>query len=116
MNVTENDDRIPGVVLDNETQGVRKLRADQGKILIGRLPHGSDLLGSLTTVCLDENVQFGRLSVIGAVSSGTLGFYRQDEREYMDCFNLEKGLEIVSCKGNVSIKDGEVFVHAHGPS
>ena len=89
------------------------MRADHGRIFIGRLPFEGDLLSSLTTVCLNENVQFGWLSVIGAVSSGVLGYYRQDEREYMECFNLEKGLEIVSCTGNVSLRDGEVFVHAH---
>ncbi|MDF1525058.1 MAG: DUF296 domain-containing protein [bacterium] len=89
------------------------MRADHGRIFMGRLPFEGDLLGSLTTVCLNENIQFGWLSVIGAVSSGVLGYYRQDEREYMECFSLEKGLEIVSCTGSVSLRDGEVFLHAH---
>jgi predicted DNA-binding protein with PD1-like motif len=89
------------------------MRVKEKRILIGRLPHGADLLGSLTAVCIEENVKFGTVMAIGAVSAARLGYYRQDVKEYMDCLNLEKGLEIVSCLGNVSHKEGEIFVHAH---
>ena len=89
------------------------MRINKGRVLIGRLPFGGDLLGSLTAVCQNENVKFGWMSAIGAVSSAVLGYYKQDDREYMDCVNLEKGLEIVSCTGNISLRDGEIFVHAH---
>jgi predicted DNA-binding protein with PD1-like motif len=89
------------------------MRTKEGRILIGRLPHGADLLESLTAVCRKESVHFGMVTAIGAVSAARLGYYRQEEQEYMDCLNVEKGLEIVSCLGNVSQKDGEVFVHAH---
>ncbi len=85
-------------------------------MFIRRLPFGGDLLESLTSVCRNENVKFGWVSAIGAVSSGVLGYYKQDDREYMECVRMEKGLEIVSCTGNASMRDGEVFVHAHGPA
>ena len=89
------------------------MRFDQGRVFIGRLPSGADLLESLTAVCREEKVRFGVVTALGAVSSARLGYYKQDEQEYIDCLNLEKGLEIASCTGNVSLKDGEIFVHAH---
>jgi len=89
------------------------MHVDQRRVIIDRLPSGADLLESLTAVCREENVRFGVVTAIGAVSSDRLGYYKQDEQEYMDCLNLEKGLEIASCMGNVSLKDGEIFVHVH---
>ncbi|MDF1536837.1 MAG: DNA-binding protein [bacterium] len=89
------------------------MRVEQGRAFIGRLPSGADLLESLTAVCRYENVRFGVVTAIGAVSSARLGYYKQDEQEYMECLNIEKGLEIVSCLGNMSLKEGEIFVHTH---
>ena len=89
------------------------MRVDQGRVFIGRLPSGADLLESLTAVCREESVRFGVITAIGTVSSARLGYYKQNEQEYMDCLNIKKGLEIASCMGNVSLKNSEVFVHAH---
>ena len=51
-------------------------------------------------------------SVIGAVSFVTMGTYDQKQQVYIT-FTEEAPLEIVSCIGNVSIKDGAPFIHAH---
>ncbi len=37
----------------------------------------------------------------------------QDSKKYSECVELIKKLEITSCTGNISLKDGEIFVHAH---
>lgn len=51
-------------------------------------------------------------SVIGAVSSATIGAYDQKQQVYVTS-KEEAPLEIVSCIGNVSLKDGKPFIHAH---
>jgi hypothetical protein len=51
-------------------------------------------------------------SVIGAVSSATLGAYDQKQQVYAT-FTQEEPLEIVSCTGNVSLLDKDSIVHAH---
>ena len=51
-------------------------------------------------------------SVIGAVSSSTLGFYDQQKRVY-ETFTKKAPHEIASCIGNVSLKEGKPFIHAH---
>ena len=51
-------------------------------------------------------------SIIGAVSSATIGFYNQEKRAYLSQIKSEP-LEIISCTGNVSLKDCQPFIHAH---
>jgi len=51
-------------------------------------------------------------SVIGAVSSVTIGAYDQKQQVYVT-FTQEAHLEIVTCTGNVSSMDGEPAAHAH---
>lgn len=80
--------------------------------LIGRLPHGGDLLEEITKICIEEGVRLGTVSAIGAVQRARLGYYLQREREYQ-FFTLNEPLEIASLSGNVSLKDKEPFVHAH---
>ena len=82
------------------------------KVIIRRLPHGGDLLDELTGLARREGVRTGTVSAIGAVSRARIGFYDQAARVYRD-LDLDQPLEICSCLGNISLKDGEVFVHAH---
>ena len=51
-------------------------------------------------------------SAIGAVTSVTLGVYDQKQQVYVT-HAKEAPLEIVNCKGNISLKDGLPVVHAH---
>jgi predicted DNA-binding protein with PD1-like motif len=41
-----------------------------------------------------------------------LGFYDQENHEYLETLLLAPQ-EIATCVGNISIKDGKSFVHAH---
>lgn len=82
------------------------------RTLMGRLPKGGDLLEELNAFVRQAKVSAGEVRAIGAVERATLGFYNQESREY-EFHQLDQGLEIVALVGNVSLKDGEPFVHAH---
>lgn len=84
----------------------------QGRLFVGRLPHGKDLILSVEEFCKDASIQMATFSVIGAVSSVTIGAYDQKQQVYVTV-KEEAPLEIVSCTGNVSLKDGKPFIHAH---
>jgi predicted DNA-binding protein with PD1-like motif len=84
----------------------------QGRIFMGRLPQGGDLINSIEEFCKKALIQMATFSVIGAVSSATIGAYDQKQQVYVT-FKEEAPLEIVSCIGNVSLKDGKPFIHAH---
>jgi len=84
----------------------------QGRIFAGRLPHGGDLINSIEEFCNKASIRMAAFSVIGAVSSATIGAYDQKQQVYVT-FKEDAALEIVSCIGNVSLKDGKPFIHAH---
>lgn len=84
----------------------------RGRTLIGRLPKGSDLMAELTRLCQEENIRLGKVQAMGAVSKANVGFYLQESREYFS-LEFDYHLEIISLQGNISIKDGVPFIHAH---
>jgi len=82
------------------------------KKIMGKLDCGCDLLGGLTEICKNQHITSGFIQAIGAVQKACIGFYDQQTHEY-HITTLNRPLEIVSLIGNISIKDGEPFVHAH---
>ncbi|MBN1824139.1 MAG: DNA-binding protein [Endomicrobiales bacterium] len=83
------------------------------KIYMGRLPTDQDLLETLNSFCKKHKIFTGSLNLIGAVSRAKMGYYDQKKKRYTACVELDKKLEIASCMGNISLKDGKPFVHAH---
>ena len=81
-------------------------------LFIGKLSYGSDLLEEITDICQKEHIQLGRIEALGAVQRARLGFYDQQTHEYQFLV-LDQPLEITKLTGNVSLKDGNPFVHAH---
>lgn len=82
------------------------------EIFMGKMQHGADLLEELTTICKGRNIQLGGIEAIGAVQKASIAFYNQTKREYV-FITIDEPLEITSLTGNISIKDGTPFVHAH---
>ena len=82
------------------------------ELFMGKLSYGCDLLEELTSVCQKENIRLGRIEALGAVQKAHIGFYDQQTREYR-FHALPQPLEITKLIGNVSLKDGNPFVHAH---
>ena len=85
---------------------------ETGKVILERLPHDSDFLEAMTELAGRGGIKLGTISAIGAVKRAKIGFYDQKTREYQEKEILEP-MEISSCLGNISLKDGEIFVHAH---
>ena len=89
------------------------MQVKRARTFIGKFDYQKDLLESVTDFCKKENIKFGYFNLIGAVTSATLGYYKQDQKQYINCLELDKKLEISSCMGNISVMDNDVFVHAH---
>lgn len=82
------------------------------QMIMGKLPYGSDLLEALTNVCAERGIELGRIKAIGAVQEARIGYYNQKTRTYQ--FSVfDQPMEITNLTGNVSLKDGKPFVHAH---
>lgn len=83
-----------------------------GRTFMGRLPHGKDLLEAIGTFCAENDVGMGQFSMIGAVTQATYGAYDMKQQVYVT-LKVTEDLEVINCIGNISIKDGAPFVHAH---
>lgn len=89
------------------------IETKNGRSFLGRFECGDDLLSALTDFCKQNQIKMGVFNLIGAVQKAMMGYYNQEKKEYVDCINLNKKLEISACMGNISLKDNEIMVHAH---
>jgi len=82
------------------------------KELVLRFKDDVDLVQSITEVARSKGVKAGTFTAIGALKSAKLGYYDQRSHEYRE-IKIEAAMELASCTGNISLKGGEPFVHAH---
>ena len=89
------------------------LEATPGRELVGRLATGSDLVAEIERICAERNITAAWVSVIGAVSHASYAYYHQTDHRYLEMAS-DAHHEIVGFIGNVSLRDGMPFLHAHG--
>jgi predicted DNA-binding protein with PD1-like motif len=82
------------------------------RIYQGSLDKGTDLLEGLFGVMKQHHISAGIISGIGAVTEARLAYYNAETSTYEEKAFPEP-LEVVSLKGNISIKDNAVFPHLH---
>ena len=89
-----------------------RYRFDPGPVYLVRLATGEDLYDAVTDFARREDIHAASLTFLGAVRRASLRYYDQDDREYRD-FVIDRHLEVVAGVGNLSLLDGEPFLHAH---
>jgi hypothetical protein len=77
-----------------------------------RVEHNSELIQFITELAEKEKIVVATITAIGALKQARLGYYNQEKHEYQE-IRIDSPHEIASCVGNISIKDGRPFVHAH---
>jgi hypothetical protein len=82
------------------------------RTIVGQLPYGSDLLDGLMELVGKQNIRLGRIQGIGATTHAIFAYYDQQTKTY-NPIECRGGMEILSLSGNVSMRDGKPFVHAH---
>ena len=74
---------------------------------------GKKLVETLTKVATDLKLKGGRISGIGAVEQVELGYYDLHEKVYIRKTFDEGDFELISLNGNISLKNGEPYIHVH---
>ena len=59
-----------------------------------------------------DNIRAAWVNIIGAVSRATLSYYEQEGHKYVSKA-FEGEYEIVSCSGNISLKEEKPMAHLH---
>jgi predicted DNA-binding protein with PD1-like motif len=86
--------------------------ATPGRIWVGRLETGDDLVEEIERVCAEREVRAAWVSAIGAVKRASFAYFEQEERRYLELESTEHH-EITGFVGNISIRDDQPFLHAH---
>jgi len=89
---------------------MKSVESKPGKVVLARLYEDEDLLESITEQAKKSRIKTGYFILIGTLKRAKLGFYREGRYQPIE---MAGPLEITSCVGNVSIKKGEPFTHAH---
>ena len=71
-----------------------------------------EIMEALTHFCKKQKIKAGEISGIGAISEATFRFLDPATKKYVDKTFAEQ-MEITNVTGNISVKDGEPYLHVH---
>ena len=86
--------------------------AQPGRTFVGRLATGSDLVEEIERFCAENDVRAAWVSVVGAVQRSAFAYYDQEALRYVEV-GSEEHHELSGFVGNISLKEGQPFLHAH---
>ncbi len=90
-----------------------KFKKDNRRYII-RLDKGEELIETITKFCDSNKLGFASFNGIGGLKECSLAYFDLNKKEYLTKeFNDEGIFELLSINGNVSLKEGKTFVHAH---
>jgi predicted DNA-binding protein with PD1-like motif len=77
-----------------------------------RLNKGEEILSSIKQMCAKEDIKSGYFHGIGATDQVAIGIYDLNKHDY-DINKHNNQYEITSLIGNISIRNDEIYLHAH---
>ena len=83
-----------------------------GKDYLINIDKDEKVVETLTRFCKENGIKNAKLSGIGAVKKTEIGAYDLLKKKYIKR-EYSEILELLSLEGNVALKDGEPFIHAH---
>ena len=83
-----------------------------GKDYLINIDKDEKVVETLTRFCKEYGIKNAKLSGIGAVKKTEIGAYYLSKKEYIKR-EYSEILELLSLEGNIALKDGEPFIHAH---
>lgn len=86
--------------------------ASAGRAFVGRLETGSDLVQEIERFCAEQGITAAQVTVIGAVRRARYAYYEQVDHRYRE-LESETHHEVVGFVGNISLREGRPFLHAH---
>jgi len=81
-------------------------------MFLKRIEYDKDIIEEIKKIAQEMDIKTGWFNAIGALKDLEYGFYDQEKKQYQKIL-FKNPCEIASCSGNISLVDGEIFVHAH---
>jgi predicted DNA-binding protein with PD1-like motif len=83
---------------------------DRALIVVSK---GQKLVSTLTKDVTDLGLKGGLISGLGALIHAELGYYHLEHKDYLRKTFSEMDYELISLTGNISLKDGNPYIHVH---
>lgn len=83
-----------------------------GNVIVLRCQIGEDIVEKITEVAKIEKIKLASISGVGATANFTVGFFETKTHIYHK-ENHVGDHEILSLVGNITDKDGQVYLHLH---
>ena len=83
-----------------------------GDSFIVSIDNGCPIAAALKDFCRVNDIASGEITGLGAVRTATLRFLDPATLEYVDK-TFDEQMEITNLTGNISRKDGDVYLHLH---
>ncbi len=81
------------------------------RVMVERLRRGEDVLNGLNEFVGKNGITAGSFTALGAVEKANVGLFIGNGQ--YSTISYGGPLEVLSCVGNVSLKEGKPFIHAH---
>ena len=88
-----------------------KYKLDKNNIYIS-IDKGEPVNASILEVAKSNKIKFGWINGIGAISDPEVGYFDAENKEYVKKI-IPGHFELVSLLGNLTYKEGELFIHSH---
>ncbi len=79
--------------------------------MVERFRTGEDVLVRLNQLVRENGITAGSFTALGALERATVGFFSGNG--VYSAVSSRGPMEVASCVGNVSLKDGKPYIHAH---
>lgn len=71
-----------------------------------------EIVSAVAEFCQEQGIRLGEITGLGAVNEATLRFLNPATKKYVDKTFSEQ-MEVASLVGNISEKEGKVYLHIH---
>ncbi len=83
-----------------------------GDTYLVSIDNHNEAVAAVEAFCNEKNIRYGLIEGLGAVNSATLRFLNPATKQYVDK-TFDEQMECASLLGNISEKDGKVYLHMH---
>ena len=91
---------------------MKSISVNVGRVIVGKIEPGEDVFDAINEVVKKHKIKAGLINIIGALKKFTIGYFDLKTQKY-NFKTFEEDVELISCMGNISYKDGEPIIHIH---
>jgi len=91
---------------------LKSIETKVSRVIVGKIEPNEDLIDSIIKMVNKYDIKSGFINCIGALKKITIGYFDMESKKYLTK-TVDEYVELVSCMGNISFRDGKPIIHLH---